>query len=161
MGIPVLDNDGNIYVPCGKNLYSLSPSGSLRWQAGGLEVFINPAVALGKDGSVYVAANPNLLAFDYAGRLKWSYPLGSSDCVPVVDSEGSIYVGRTRAFHVTPDDTVNFVALHPDGTLKYKLALRMADGTTSDISSRPAITTDGEIVVGCDYPQGRRVFCIK
>jgi outer membrane protein assembly factor BamB len=158
---PAVDNDGNVYVACSNTLYSISPNGIIRWQFSGARNTYDVGPAIGGDGSIYMAGNGGLFAFDYAGTLKWVYQLGISMCIPAIDREGTIYIGRARATFQSPSDTVNFVALKPDGSLKFQLALRLANGQTADIDSKPAISSDGSIYVGCDQPGGHRIFKIK
>jgi outer membrane protein assembly factor BamB len=158
---PVIDNDGNVYIRGGHTLYSISPEGNLRWQYAGVVNDFDVGPALGGDGSIYVAGANGFFAFDYAGNLKWVYPLGISQCIPAIDHEGTIYIGRARATFQSPADTANFVALNPDGSLKFQLALRLANGQTADIDSKPAISNDGSVYVGCDQPGGHRIFKIK
>jgi outer membrane protein assembly factor BamB len=161
---PAVDNAGNIYVTTeNMQLYSLSPSGSVRWQLdnlpqnGGRET--EPVI--GWDGTVYVSGI-QLVAVNYQGSIKWQYPMPSgllSSCVPAIDGDGTLYFGRSTSR--TSADTVNFVALRGDGTVKFMLCLRNPNGTVSDIDSNPCIDASGKLYVGCDRPYGRYLFCIE
>ncbi len=163
---PAVDNDGNVYIAGGNggSLYSFSKDGQIRWQRDdiywGLE---DPGPVVGGDGTIYISGQA-VYAVDRAGHLKWKYDfvvngIGMrSQCVPAIDIDGTIYVGKgtTRS----PQDSINFVALNPNGTLKFAMSLRDPDGTVPDIDSRPAISADGKIYVGSDSP-GYYLFKIK
>jgi len=156
---PCIDNDGNIYFACDRTLYSLSHEGILRWQTVGVNVSGDIGPVLGRDGTLYISGGSHISAFDYAGRLKWKYPVQTSQSIPAIDIDGTIYVG-TNTFRASAD-TVDFLALNPDGSVRFKLSLREMDGRVADIVSRPAISGDGSIYVGSDQPQSHRVFKIK
>ncbi len=155
-----VDNAGNLYFASGLTFTSLTPGGSVRWtynnfNGGGSDV----GPTIGQDGTIYVAGG-YLYAFDYVGKLKWKFELpSSSGSIPAIDVDGTIYVGRNTSR--TPADSINFVALYPNGTVKFQLSLRSPDGTVPDIDSRPAISSDGKIYVGSDRPHGFHVYKIK
>lgn len=160
-GNPAVDNDGNVYFGEGSGrVYSLSSNGAVRWTCN--DIFwgpMDPGPVIGRDGTIYITGQA-LYAIDYAGRLKWKHALpGSSQCIPAIDSAGTIYLGRATLR--TPADSVNFLAVNPDGTLKFGLSLRSLDGTVPDIDSRPAISADGSLYVGSDRPRGFHVYKIK
>ncbi len=158
---PAVDNDGNIYIGIGpESVISLAPSGTVRWECTsimwGPE---DPGPVIGRDGTIYITGQA-LYALDYGGKLKWKYPLHYfSQCVPAIDSAGTVYVGANTTR--TALDTVNFLAVRPNGTLKFQLSLRSPDGTVPDIDSRPAISADAKIYVGSDRPHGFHVYKIK
>jgi sugar lactone lactonase YvrE len=156
-----VDNAGNLYFASGYiNFYSLTPDGSVRWtysnfNGGGFDV----GPTIGQDGTIYVAGG-YLYAFDYVGKLKWKFELPSgSGSIPAIDVDGTVYVGRNTSR--TAADSVNFIALHPNGTVKFQLCLRSPDGTVPDIDSRPAISGDGKIYVGSDYPHGFHLYKVR
>ena len=76
---------------------------------------------------------------------------------PAIDNEGTIYLGTSRS----GPDSCNFYAHRPDGSLKFSLVLRGAIGDVVDITSRPAVSSDGSIYVGRDYAEGRGLFKIR
>lgn len=158
---PAVDNDGNIYIGAGSQyVYSLSSAGGVRWVSIGISWGqLDAGPVIGCDGTTYITGRA-LHALDYAGKLKWKYALSElSQSIPAIDSAGTIYLGTntTRA----PSDTVNFLALNPNGTLKFQMCLRSPDGTIPDISSRPAIGVQRTIYVGSDYPHGFQLFKIR
>lgn len=159
---PSIDNDGNIYI-AGAAITSLSPTGQVRWSTPltyGNPIYAPPVI--GRDGTIYVPGF-RLQAFDYEGKLKWNYdyktefPSGST---PAIDIDGTIYVGQCTKRG--PADTVNFVAIKPDGTLKFSVSLPVLDGThVPDVDSGPSISGDGKIYVGADTPRGFFVYKIR
>ena len=157
---PCVDNDDNVYFAGGGNLYSLTADGALRWQVNAITYDIEISPAIGRDGTVYIASPQFLFAFDYAGTLKWKFLLGAegSKNTPAIDLDGTIYLGQLRpAF---PDSSV-FLAINPDGTLKFQMSLRGMSGELCDIDSHPSIGSDGRIYVGSDEPNSHRLFKIK
>jgi sugar lactone lactonase YvrE len=158
---PSVDNDGNVYFGAGgSQIYSLSYSGALRWSRD--DIFWgqeDPGPVIGRDGTIYITGF-SLHAIDYAGKLKWKYNLiKGSQCVPAVDLDGTIYFG-TQTTRINAD-SINFLAINPNGTLHFQLSMRSPDGTVPDIDSRPAISADGKIYVGSDRPQGFHLYKIK
>jgi len=169
---PSVDNAGNIYQSSVEYLYSITPEGNERWRvkiASQETNYSSPAIAY--DGTIYAIGfcdiNRNLdclFALDYVGQLKWSLPLsqfglGITQNSPVVDVDGTVYLGLPGAR--TASDSVNFVAVNADGTLKYKMSLRSPDGSTPDIDSKPCFSSDGTLYVGCDRPRGKHLYAIK
>jgi len=161
-----VDNDGNVYFASGTHLYSVGSNGSLRWDANGIDYGSDweGGATIGRDGTLYVAG-ASVSAIDYSGRLKWKYDFvvgsPSTGCVPVTDVDGTIYVGRVQDRLQTATDTINFIALNPDGSVKFKMCLRSPDGRVPDIDSHPAIGSDGRIYVGSDKPYGRYLYKIR
>ena len=154
---PAVDNEGNIYFACDQTLYSVDPAGTVRWQIDDLSLVRHDGgPVIGVDGSIYIAGT-SIYSIDYSGHVKWSRYIPITDCIPAIDNEGTIYLGTSRA----GPDSSNFYAFKPDGSLKFSMVLRSASGGIVDITSRPAISSDGAIFVGCDYPQGRRLFKIR
>jgi hypothetical protein len=143
----------------GSNLYAVTSSGAALWIAA---LVVGGGVAgpsIGGDGTIY-ATGRSLYAVDPTGKVKWSFNLSlDSHSTPAIDNEGTIYFGcnTTR----TAADSINFIALNSDGSVKFKLCLRSPDGSVPDIDSHPSISSDGSIYVGSDYPHGFQVFKIR
>jgi outer membrane protein assembly factor BamB len=159
---PAVDNDGNVYFgESWGHLYSLNPSGTIRWMRSDIDWGpMDPGPVIGRDGTIYITGRA-LYAVDYAGKLKWKFrfPNLNSQCVPAIDSAGTIYVGRST--YRTVADSINFLAVNANGTLKFELSMRSPDGSVPDIDSKPAIGADGRIYVGSDRPRGFHVYKIK
>ncbi|HTP79746.1 MAG TPA: PQQ-binding-like beta-propeller repeat protein [Bacteroidota bacterium] len=162
---PAVDNDGNVYFGINTTtggLCSVSKDGTVRWVANDIYWSNNyPGPVIGRDGTIYITGHA-LYAVDYAGKLKWKYPLPGlawSQCVPATDLDGTIYFGKGTSR--TPDDSLNFFALNPNGTLKFAMCLKSPDGSIPDIDSPPSIGADGSVYVGSDYPHGTQLYKIK
>ncbi len=156
---PCIDNDGNIYISSDAYLYSLTPTGTLRWQSGSLLSNAGGGPAIAWDGTIYLGGDFYFMAFDYSGTLKWQCPVQIVSGNPAIDVDSVVYIGT--ATYRGPTDTTNFLAFYPDGRLKFKLSLRGAAGNAADIVSSPAIASDGSIYVGSDRPHGFRLFKIR
>jgi outer membrane protein assembly factor BamB len=155
---PCVDNAGNIYFASSTILYSLTPAGTLRWHATQLNISgVSNGPVIGWDGSIYVSGSYLLYAYDNAGTARWTRPLPPSESTPAIDLGGIVYVGSSRA----GSDTSNFYAYKSDGSLKFKLALTNATGGRVDITSSPALSSDGSLYVGSDRVQANRLFKIK
>ncbi len=155
-----VDNAGNLYFSSQNVMYSLTPDGTVRWtySISPNGPFTPPAI--GRDGTIYFVGEC-LYAIDYAGKLRWKYSIGvpGSMSMPAIDIDGTLYFGK--ATDRLPADSINFIALNPNGTLKFQISLKSPDGTVPDVDSRPAISSDGKIYVGCDYPHGQHVYKVK
>ncbi len=159
---PAVDNDGNIYVGVVPDqVYSFSPSGAVRWQRGGINWGPEfPGPVIGRDGTIYITGRA-LYAMDYAGKLKWKIDMSlMSQCVPAIDIDGTLYFGRSTE-KSNAADSINFMAVNPNGTVRFQMSLRSPDGTIPDIDSNPSISSDGKIYVGSDYPHGFHLYKIK
>jgi outer membrane protein assembly factor BamB len=172
-----VDNEGNVYFNAGFYCYALAPDSRLRWkyETGGTTLFSSPSI--GKDGTIYTLGGGGsvLYALNYAGKLKWKFELATvggsqygkrSENTPIIDVDGTIYLGTLTERIET--DTLNFIALNPEGTLKYAMGLRSPkeEGVperyrTPDIDSTPAISMDGHIYVGSDRPRGFHLYKVK
>lgn len=172
---PSVDNDGNIYANARYYCYSVTPDGQINWKfsLGNYHWASSPSIGL--DGTIYVVGLSKLYALDNSGELIWEFDLQSvggsphekfSDNTPISDSEGTVYIG-TLTWR-TLSDTINFIAINSDGTLKYAMSLKSPprggvpeEYLHPDIDSTPAISKDGKIYVGSDRPQGRHVYKIN
>ena len=160
---PSADNAGNLYFTVGnRDLYSLTPEGTVRWHLTGLPEnggrVTGPVI--GYDGTIYYTGEA-LVAVSNQGSFLWKLQLPTftfSQCVPAIDNEGILYLGRGTA---PPSDTLNFMAVRPDGTIKFQVALRAPDGRLPDVDSSPAIGTNGRIYVGSDRPTSRYFFEVQ
>ncbi len=126
-----LDAAGNLYygtLTSGR-LYSVTPTGALRWTYRGASVGTSSSPALSPDGgTVYFAGyDSRLHAVNTAtGAARWTFPLGKEvrASSPAVDATGVVYVGCYDGL---------VYALNPDGTLRHTWA------TGDLVRSSPAI----------------------
>lgn len=175
---PSVDNSGNIYFVNESYCLSITPDGELRWQFKTISVMPGITPTIGEDGTIYVAGmsnNPDsfwemgIYAFTNTGDFKWFYLTGYFKHVltPVtIDAEGTLYAGMSTSR--TLADTINFLILNPDGTLKHHVTLKtpQEEGIPEyfrypDIDSPPVIGSYGNIYVGSDRPRGFHIFSIK
>lgn len=128
-----------------KRVYALSVDGELKWSRR-VDGFVRAPLAHGRDGSILVATfgpSPKVLALDPAdGRTRWAFKLTLTDSAelgvrsgPVVDAEGTIYVGGHDDF---------IYALSPGGELRW------VHGVQGDVDGSVRIANDGVLYVGAE-----------
>jgi outer membrane protein assembly factor BamB len=121
----VLDEDGTTYL-CGNSLIAIDSTGAERFTSGSCLSGTSPAI--GEDGTIYVAGYSELMALDKSGSERFRFPYyqnnGSS---PAIDSDGTIYV----AADIASDSGAYLIAIHPDGTEKWKLPIGTNGGSPS------------------------------
>ncbi|MFO7657542.1 MAG: PQQ-binding-like beta-propeller repeat protein [Bacteroidales bacterium] len=96
LNVPSLANDGTLFIACtDKNIYAINSDGSLKWKydTGG-SVFA--AITIDAAGSLYFgtyADSGKLMSVSNLGQFIWEYPLGLGYSQPVIDDDGTLYVG--------------------------------------------------------------------
>jgi hypothetical protein len=152
MRAPLVDSNGNIFilpVQIPFYLYSIDPSGNIRWDykflnLGSMESYSIPTID--KMGNIYVIAidssvfpNRALISLDYGGNYRWSYifedPSDDFWQPLICDSEGTVYVGSTFGYY--------YYAIASDGQLKWKLPLN-----DYQVDNTGAISKDGTLYLG-------------
>ncbi|MCI0748315.1 MAG: PQQ-binding-like beta-propeller repeat protein, partial [Verrucomicrobia subdivision 3 bacterium] len=136
---PAVGPDAAIYVTGGNplsKLYALTPGGVKKWETDLGSVPCTPAVAA--DGTIYVSGNKMFRAFNPDGTLGWSYAFPDTYLFydvtpPAIAHDGTIYVGAGL-----PE---TLYALRPDGSLKWKFAVR-------ESMYAPIVGADGTIYFG-------------
>ncbi len=150
-GSPVIDGEGNIYIPAryagGGDigfLYAINSDGTLKWK-GNSDVTGAISAAIGLDGTIYVARNlwwdpyNYLWAFDrLSGQYKWSLPLASGAAPPVVSLDGRIYFVDLAGLH----------AINPDGSVKWNEAL---PPSSLALDPSPSISHNESIIAGASW----------
>lgn len=149
--IPMVDNEGNIYVLAQVDsfgLHSIYPNGTLRWSynfnwfsSGGQAPPLSPAME--KNGNIYfpgpVEYATRIFSVDYYGNLRWEYIFEQQNeviTVPLIcDADGTVYCGSTFGYY--------YYAISSEGELLWKLPL---DGYMVDNSG--AIGSDGTLYIG-------------
>jgi len=120
---PTVDSQGNIYFPGAdstddKYIYSLDPSGKLRWKFK-VKYACNPPYAginIDKDGQIYFDwGHFGITSLDYSGRLRWQLDPRDAytDCPIICDSENNLYILSVLGPIVW--------CYCPDGTLKFSV----------------------------------------
>jgi len=157
---PTIGLDGTVYVAINVTLYVFHPDGTVKWQYNimknprpdGTSALSSPALDI--DGTIYFGDEEGIFhAVDPDGNRKWTYDIAQGrECYirssPCIGADGTIYVGTK----VVPGVQVQFVALNPNGTLKwvYEPHDRNINEQGNDIYSSPAIGSDGTIYFGCE-----------
>jgi outer membrane protein assembly factor BamB len=171
IGIPVIDNNGNIYFNSGYYICSVSPNGSLRWSLYSLMATYT-APCIGYEGYLYTykykssseGSSESVCALDYAGQVRWEFELnylavwvGASS--PSIDVYGNIYIGL--CINQINDDNVNLLALTKDGEELFELVLDTPGQYMADIDNSPVIGGNGIIYTGSDNARGYYLFVIE
>jgi outer membrane protein assembly factor BamB len=150
--VPLVDNDGNIYV-IGKvdsvGLHSISPDGSIRWSYNFANWLAGRSllefITMDKDGNLYFHSWINTIqqskitSVDYEGNFRWEYSFeqpGEEIAVPLIcDADGTVYCGSTWGYY--------YYAISSKGELLWKLPL---NGYQVDNSG--ALGSDGTLYIG-------------
>ena len=150
--VPLVDNDGNIYV-IGKvdsvGLHSISPGGEIRWSYNFANWIAGRSlldfVTMDRNGNLYFHCwiNTNqqskITSVDYEGNFRWEYSFeepGEEISVPLIcDADGTVYCGSTWGYY--------YYAISSKGELLWKLPL---NGYQVDNSG--AIGSDGTLYIG-------------
>ncbi|GEM_PF-4620990 len=138
--IPVTyDGNGNIYFCWVNAVWSLTPTGQLRWQLPDLpsgKYLVGPAV--GNDGTLYFIGSDVVVAVSSNGLLKWQYRLGATafDRTPAIGADGTVFIGG--------DDGVIY-ALNPDGSLQWKQQYVTRVGWAGGVKSNLLLDSRGTL----------------
>jgi outer membrane protein assembly factor BamB len=90
---PTIGTDGTVFVgDFAGNFYAISPNGTELWRFQA-DSGIRTAALIGDDGTIYVASLNGLYALDADGNQLWWEDLGTIESNPVMDSDGTLYVG--------------------------------------------------------------------
>ncbi len=142
VGLPAVAANGDLLVGSADGkLYSITPSGALRWcVTTPVTVF---GLIVGPDGAIYFGAD-QLHALNPDGSQRWHFsgaerdPIGYTD-TPVLGLDGAVYVTRVSFDR----EAQRIYAVNPDGTMRW-----MKRG----VFSRPAaIGLDGSILVTGEF----------
>ena len=169
---PAIGADGTIYVGSQENgLSAIKPDGTLKWAftstSTGTGVDNMKSPVIGPDGTIYIgnegtSSHPGflraILDTGTQGALKWEYQIpapsfdpsgyyGVSD-TPAVNSNGVIYFGASDGQVYALTD--NGVSAPPTVNWTTIVATTNPDDTweTGEISSSPAIGTNGTVYIG-------------
>jgi len=114
---PAVGSDGTIYVACKDGrIYAVTPWGTIKWTFTADHFFSGGSPSIGRDGTIYAASHGHrLYAINPDGSLQWEYYTGTCGySTPVIDSDGTIYVGSNDS------GIRSLFAVNPDGTLKWQ-----------------------------------------
>jgi outer membrane protein assembly factor BamB len=158
---PVVDANGNIYFGSYDwYIYSLAPSGDIRWKFAipEEEVKILFGLVIGYDGLVYFTTTDAVYALDDAGSLRWRFDTPkindgrAQGRALVVGPDGTIYQGSAEHGQIK----VGLCAISPNGQFKWQF---IGDGVEiylgiglegtlflgTRVGSLYAISPDGEL----------------
>ena len=131
---PAIGNDGMIYWGYGDSFVAITTTGQLEWgwtNLTGNYVFASSPV-IDQNNNVYFS-HDGLWSLTHKGEFRWFYPAyWFSHSSPAIGADGTIYAAAN--FN-------EFVALRPDGTLKWSLDVPHNDNS-------PALASDGTIYLG-------------
>jgi len=124
---PTVDSQGNVYCYCLESqnegfVYSVNPSGKLRWKFKIGRVGTQPpwaGITIDYNGYCYFDwVSRGIISLDYAGNLRWklNYPDGVLDCPVICDSENKLYILNGELPRVQ--------CYFPDGTLRFSVEVQ-------------------------------------
>lgn len=128
---PAIGRQGEVYISSDNSLYSIDPTGVLRWKYKGINSNISPI--LGPDGEIYIYQISSILVLNTDGSLQWeSEDLGSAPIwsSPALDSNGILYIGFSNG---------EFIAVSNNGLVAWRYQ------AGDRIESSPAISDSGVI----------------
>lgn len=130
--VPVVGEDGKIYLPGPSGLHAIGPDGMLQWTS----ATGTSTPAIDTSGTIYAAGGNYLYAVNPDGTLKWTFKAGDViSSSPAIGLDGAVYVGSHDS---------SFYAVNSNGTLKWSYK------TGNWVDSPAAIGPDGTIYVGAD-----------
>ncbi len=125
-----------------KNLYALKSSGILKWKLNIESGFSTRSPVLSPDGqTIYICGkDSNLYALNLDSSLKWKFKSAATDAIPLVDSQGNIYI-------IPRDNETKLYSLKPDGNIRW---IYSGFGQfTSSYQSSPTMDINGNIYFTC------------
>lgn len=136
--------DGSLRFTGGRDLYSVTPAGEVRWRFRARSPFLLSAPAVDEDGTAYVGATDRYLyAVAADGRARWEHPTGGAiSSSPVIGDDGTIYVGS---------DDQHVHAVSRDGELRWRQTLG------GHVRAPVALGRNGDVIAGVYGPDARVV----
>lgn len=140
---PAIGHNGTIYCYDSRFLYAISPTGNLLWKRYYYsDGETSPSIA--PDGSVVIIAGL-LRIFTPEGEIKWEFPAGSAYGTPVIDKDGTIYIGAFGRCGVN-HESFSFAAISSMGICTWGLLTSQFGGGIP--AFYPAIDASGTIYIG-------------
>ena len=101
-----------------KNLYAIKPDGSLKWKLSSVDGFQQQEPVLAPNGqTIYICGVDSILyAINLDGTIKWKFPCGPTVPIPMVDSQGNVYI-------VPAQKPAQLISIRPDGTVRWTYTL--------------------------------------
>ncbi|MCE7700062.1 MAG: chitobiase/beta-hexosaminidase C-terminal domain-containing protein, partial [Methanobacterium paludis] len=137
-GSPSVAADGTIYIGTYSTytMFAISSAGTLKWsyKTGNQ---LRSASTIGADGTVYFSSSDgNVYALSSTGTLIWKYNVGSKYSIPIISSDGVLYVGSNNAaFYAFKDvlPAANFISNATTGN--NTLTVKFTDSSLHSVSS--------------------------
>jgi len=142
-----IDANGTAYIGSRDNyVYAIESDGTVAWSFD-MHGKVDSGPAVDAEGNVYVDAwseppGGHLYKLNSTGVAVWSYYTRSGDSSPVVDDDGTVFVGSTES---------KFIAIASDGTLKWSYDL------SNPCYSHPCLDGLGNVYFGT---LGDYVYCL-
>ena len=117
-------------------------------------------LALGRDGTIYRTDYGDLCAFDRAGKLRWTSPKDVwVDSAPVIGQDGTIYLREAimRVGNQTIATNAGLLALHADGSVKWRFPMNAIQGTAFALDERDTVY----FTVGGDFHSPKTLFAVS
>lgn len=135
---PIIGSDDTIYVCDGHALSALTPQGKVKWTVtnrtieeggSGWRTALGPEITVSNQSVAYLSYSMSndtavtcwMVAVDANGHLSWKVPTaGLAQGAPAIASDGTIVFDTCQ---VRGDAEQFLYALHPDGTLRWRMEL--------------------------------------
>lgn len=141
---PAIASDDTIYVGSDDGiLYALEPDGTLKWSFDPIG-YIDADPVIGADGTIYFGSYDIDENWNYSGRIYAVSPDGEElwSYYAEYTTYGSLAIGADDTLYF--GSQYRFIALHPDGKLKWETTI------PEGIIFAPIIGADGIIYAGAD-----------
>ena len=138
-GAPAISSDGTIYFISASKIYAVNPDGTLKWtySTGGAATAEATSTTIGSDGTIYFGSSTGIYAITDKGTkglLKWSYATGQICGTPIIDSDGTLYIGSMdKGFYAFNDIVANFNA--DTSNVSSPLTVQFTDESTGTLKS--------------------------
>ncbi|MBE0448271.1 MAG: PQQ-like beta-propeller repeat protein [Actinobacteria bacterium] len=143
----MVGKDGTVYVTTqeGRSLYAVLSTGKIKWKYTGRGQ-VDSSPAIGSDGTIYFTTRGlNLYAISPNGSLKWRYKVTEKSnrllTSPALAMDDTVYFGASRDEGISGKGFL--YAVGSDGRLKWRFE------TKGKKVTMPAVTKDGDIIIGC------------
>lgn len=145
-----IGKDGTIYfIDDGFNLIAIGSNGELRWEYNNPQYFSRSYIrtpTFSPDGeTLYIngCSDASLIAFDIINKtIKWTWGAEKLNNIPVVDSQGNIYVFPSSI----ESNIKKFYSLKPDGTIRWEFEHTLISDYYDVLD--PTIDKNGNIYFG-------------
>jgi len=153
VGTPAVDQDGNIYAGSkDDHLYCLKPDGTLNWKYKLVsDVIFSPLLgALGPLNVVIVGTENRLYAI-LDGKSLWTDPFDLLDGRIYKSWSAGATFGSDATIYSPGDAYSNFIAIDPDGEIKWWLDINSPGGSTPTVGDNGIIYLPTSDQTGSDF----------